>query len=75
MGRSKKTAPSLCFKAVPVLGDCCIHDSILESARFGNLNIVSEKATFPFYISCDSYRDGMDSIMCISNVNVLGVGE
>ena len=38
------------------------HNSILESARFGNLDIVSEKATFPFYILCDSYRDGMDSI-------------
>ena len=42
----KKTGPSLCFKAVPVLGDCCIHDSILESARFGHLDIVLEKALF-----------------------------
>ena len=42
--------------------DRCRHNSILESARFGNLDIVSEKATFPFNISCDSYRDGMDSI-------------
>ena len=38
--------PSPCFKAVPVLRDCRIHDSILELARFGHFDIVSEKALF-----------------------------
>ena len=58
----KKTAPSLCFKAVPVLGGLShtlFHTGVSKAGA--PLSSVGE-STFPFYVSCDSYRDGMNSI-------------
>ena len=45
------------------------HDSVLESARFGNLDIESEKVTFSYYISCDSYRD-VCMIQCENKISL-----
>ena len=49
VGTSKYTVPSLCFIAVPVLGDCHIHDSKLDSSRLWAPIIVSERRTFHFF--------------------------